>query len=671
MNIKLIHKTFLLFFFGFRRAKCLFTLTLVACKKVHRSLFAIHLLAYYILKFLFLFVSRRPTPLRATSGVSDRPQTSDTPKPKPTNVFYVWYTELCRRQNSNPVSTIRPNHLKNEQILDFVADRIKIEDWAPFFNALKLDASLHAIAIHSRMEKQKLIEDADTEDKVKRLKKWYGCICTRYVLRTLLRTLCSCLKNNIVLSYLELEGLLISGEYLEIILKGLHSNKTLKYLSFKSCPIMDEGCFEICENLHSLPNIEVLNLSSCGLGTESGKYIAKLIKYQQINRYCESWHSSLRYEEPEVNNMAGLKRFTLSNNPNIGDDGLELILSELIDDLWIRAIDMQRCNITEAIGDKIIDTLEYNRSLEIADFRNNSLEHDTLSRIFEVLKSKQTGDSEYQWCQTTTTLGSTVQILGSLKKNVTSSQSKTTMKTGVKRQMTMPFLPRKSEIKDVKENINNSITTDKQNLLKTKEQLMNLYERLKEETVKREKAEERCEELQRQIDELMSLKKNQVILKEFSNMKTYIDKFINFVQKNGNLEQHKPIIADLQNALNEVQVLAKPYERITKAVNNSANKGEIFSGSSGKAVRKDHSSCNVHTLFQNLTGEPLEEDEEDFGINLNLSPDTERSTDSESIETMKRFLEELSNEELRFSTTEDLSELSRSSESEENSYKLE
>lgn len=209
---------------------------------------------------------------------------SSPARPKPTNVFYVWYSELCRRQNTNPVSAIRPNHLKNEQILDFVADRIKIEDWAPFLNALKLDTSLHAIAIHSRMEKQKIIEEADTEDKVKRLKKWYGCICTRYVLRSLIRSLCNCLKNTSVLSYLELEGLLISGEYLQMVLKGLNLNKTLKYISFKNCPIEDEGCFEICETLHSLPNIEIVDLSSCNLTKKSGEYIGKLIKFQQINR---------------------------------------------------------------------------------------------------------------------------------------------------------------------------------------------------------------------------------------------------------------------------------------------------------------------------------------------------------------------------------------------------
>lgn len=86
-----------------------------------------------------------------------------------------------------------------------------------------------------------------------------------------------------------------------------------------------------------------------------------------------------------------------------------------------------------------------------------------------------------------------------------------------------------------------------------------------------------------------------------------------------------------------------------------------------------HSTSNVHELFENLTGKPCdeEEDDDDFGMNLDLSPrmrqssssyttDTSRSTDSESVETMKRLLEELSQEDR--SSMDELSELSRSSE---------
>lgn len=409
------------------------------------------------------------------------------------------------------------------------------------------------------MERQKLIVEADTEEKVRRLKKWFGCICTKYVLKSLIRSLCTCLKNTPVLTCLELDGILISDEFLQTLLKGLTQNKTLKLLSLKGCPINDEGCFELCETLHSLPNIEIINLSSCNLTYKSGECVGKLIKYQQINRYCESWHSSLRYEEPQVVNMAGIKRISLNNNPKMGDTGLESILNELVDDLWIKALDMQRCNITEAISGKIIETLEYNRSLEVADFRHNDLEPDTISRILECLKTKQSDDPEYRWCFTSTTLTSTMlDTFGPVSSHQLNSKStKNIHNTAtLRRQKTSPVFTkqtstnfRKAEVKESKDNDK----TDE--LIKAKEQMVKLYEKLKEEIIKRQEAEQKCEELQKQVDELLSLQKNQMIMKEFANMKTYINKFISLLKQKGHVAENNSIIKDLQHALEEVSAI--------------------------------------------------------------------------------------------------------------------
>lgn len=71
--------------------------------------------------------------------------------------------------------------------------------------------------------------------------------------------------------------------------------------------------------------------------------------------------------------MRGIKRITLNCNQDFGDEAFECSLSELEDDLWIRAIDLQKCGITDNIAMKIIDTLHYNRSLEILDLRQNDL----------------------------------------------------------------------------------------------------------------------------------------------------------------------------------------------------------------------------------------------------------------------------------------------------------
>ncbi|GJQ86140.1 hypothetical protein Trydic_g13421 [Trypoxylus dichotomus] len=326
--------------------------------------------------------------------------------PKPVNIFYIWYGELCRRANVTPLSIVKPAKPKNESVLDFTADRIKAEEWSPILNALRQDTSLHVIAIRSRVE-CKFLEDVDTERKAREMKRKGGSIYTKYILKALSSALTCVIKRSQVISCLELDGLPITTEYLEPFLEALAKNKTIKILSLKHCPIRDSGCQQLCMCLRYIPNIEILNLTACGLGSLSAQYIAKVIRYQQINRYCESWHSSLRYEDPDIGIMTGLKRITLNNNPNIGDEGLTHILNELDDDLWIKALDMQKCNITDNISSRLIDVIDYSKSLEVADFRNNEmLSMNTIEKILEILKNKQRFgyESDYPWCLTTTTL---------------------------------------------------------------------------------------------------------------------------------------------------------------------------------------------------------------------------------------------------------------------------
>lgn len=137
-------------------------------------------------------------------------------------------------------------------------------------------------------------------------------------------------------------------------------------------------------------------------------YIAKLIKFQQLNRYTTSWHKSLRYSEPDSEKMCGIRRITLNANLKLGDEGLSYILNELEDDLWIEAFDVQKCGITEEISNKILDILQYNRSLRIADFRQNEDLHPcTLEKILEILREKEIYndyDNKFQWCNSVMSL---------------------------------------------------------------------------------------------------------------------------------------------------------------------------------------------------------------------------------------------------------------------------
>lgn len=53
-------------------------------------------------------------------------------------------------------------------------------------------------------------------------------------------------------------------------------------------------------------------------------------------RHNEAWQNSLRYRQPDLECMTGLRRITLNDNPMIGDHGAILLAEALRDDLWLK-----------------------------------------------------------------------------------------------------------------------------------------------------------------------------------------------------------------------------------------------------------------------------------------------------------------------------------------------
>ncbi|KAK4879677.1 hypothetical protein RN001_007823 [Aquatica leii] len=436
---------------------------------------------------------------------------------KPRNIFYVWYTELCRRANTNPLNSIKPAKPKNDVVLDFVADRIKCEEWTPILHALCLDTSLHVISIKSRYTGLSFNYEINTEEKARKMKKPSPVLWTDYILKFLTKSLGCCIKNSQVLSSLELDGIPMYLEYLELLLHNLRYSRSVKVLSFKRCQINDCGCQMICANLRLMPNIIVVNLSSCNLTALSGQYLSKIIQHQQINRYSESWHNSLRYEEPDSEAMGGIKRLTLNNNPNIGDDGLVPILDALDDDLWIKAIDMQNCGISENMSNRILSLVEQSNCIEIADFRNNeNLTTRTMEKILEAFEKKYRlgNNPEFQWGETNTsicdnTFSSTRSTISGFSGSVQKARSATLRNLGsvefapskgqLRRTKTQIMIDKGSRYNDFIENFNN------RQLSVAKKQLSELHIKLQAEKSIRLKTEKVNNELQRQLVSIRNL----------------------------------------------------------------------------------------------------------------------------------------------------------------------
>ncbi|KAK6625175.1 hypothetical protein RUM43_005466 [Polyplax serrata] len=311
--------------------------------------------------------------------------------------FAKYYTDLCHIQHSHPLSAIKQNLDKG--ILDFYCDRIKFEEWWSIINALSCDKTLHCVAIRSRHPQKQTIESADTELKAKAVTK-QPVVTTRFVLLWLTEAVKMCLSQSTNLTVLELEGLPILGDYLMSITRGLVETTSLQHLSLSKCPIRDEGTEVVCQAIRNLPSIVSLDLSHCGLTEAGAESIAGLIKYQKLNRYSEAWKQTLRYRDPDVEAMPGLRRITVNSNTNLGDNGVNILAEEIKDDLWLRALDVQDCGLTDVGGRLLVDLLESNSNLVIVDGRGNPfMNDDILLEIMNQLAQNNHNktETEYKW----------------------------------------------------------------------------------------------------------------------------------------------------------------------------------------------------------------------------------------------------------------------------------
>ncbi|XP_021921180.1 centrosomal protein of 78 kDa isoform X3 [Zootermopsis nevadensis] len=251
--------------------------------------------------------------------------------------FSLCYEDLCRIQNQRPLPSVKAHLEKN--ILNFNGDLITCEEWGPILNALALDRSLHFIAVHSRLCAKPAIENIVTESRSRTLQR-VPVLQTHFVLLRLLKAIEVCMSNTEVLTCVELEGLPIGRHYLE-----------------------------------------------------------EFIKYQKIQRCSETWKQTLRYHEPNLDSVPGLRRITLNHNTEIRDEGAVYLMNAARDDLFLKALDLQDCGIGNTGGRAALEMLQSNVSLAVVDLRaNKALSSGLLTQIMEQLHVNSRGaPQQYHW----------------------------------------------------------------------------------------------------------------------------------------------------------------------------------------------------------------------------------------------------------------------------------
>uniref|UniRef100_A0A7R9G717 Uncharacterized protein n=2 Tax=Timema TaxID=61471 RepID=A0A7R9G717_TIMSH len=100
----------------------------------------------------------------------------------------------------------------------------------------------------------------------------------------------------------------------------------------------------------------------------------------------ECWKHTLRYREPDLEAVKGIKRVTLNNNRGLGDDGVLTLLEVIWDDLWLKALDLQDCGLSDRGVRSILDMLAFNTSLTIVDVQvNPGVSDDLVAQVMRML----------------------------------------------------------------------------------------------------------------------------------------------------------------------------------------------------------------------------------------------------------------------------------------------
>ncbi|XP_053910524.1 centrosomal protein of 78 kDa isoform X2 [Cuculus canorus] len=309
--------------------------------------------------------------------------------------FYSHYEHLCALEGSVPLKAVKAN--VTQGALDIIVDRIKAADWVPILNAIRPNKTLISIGIRS-FHQQSLGESG-----VERYKTYFRrripAIRSKDLTGQLCKALKCCLSISDVLKKLELQGLLLRERDLMLLTKGLATASSLQSVSLAHCPIGDGGLETICQSIKNSATIRYVNFTGCNLTWRGAEHIANVLKHQAMKRHGEAWAESLRYRRPDLDYMTGLRRITFNCNMLVGDGGASAFADCLGEDLWLKALDLQQCGISNEGARSLLDALQTNTTLVVLDIRKNPLvDHVMMKNVIErVLMNGTSANSEYMW----------------------------------------------------------------------------------------------------------------------------------------------------------------------------------------------------------------------------------------------------------------------------------
>uniref|UniRef100_A0A673HF14 Centrosomal protein of 78 kDa-like n=1 Tax=Sinocyclocheilus rhinocerous TaxID=307959 RepID=A0A673HF14_9TELE len=307
--------------------------------------------------------------------------------------FEGYYDHVCVAQGSAPVRAVKASLSRG--MLEFNPDHISLTDWTPILSALAINKHLQHVA----MKSCHLTSTGAQSSSRSHSKKKTPVIHSKNMTFQLCKAVQKCLCESSSLKTLQLHGLPLRERDLTALTKGLAKSVSLEYLSLAHCQIADQGLEVICQSVKYSSTIKTVDFSSCNITWQGAEHMANIIKHQAMRRHSTAWVETLRYRKAEFEAMSGLRRITLNDNILIGDRGVTALSRELTEDLWVKAVDLQRCGISNEGAQVLEQMLQSNSTLCVLDIRRNPLVDNNVVKavLKKVLMNTKSHDSQYLW----------------------------------------------------------------------------------------------------------------------------------------------------------------------------------------------------------------------------------------------------------------------------------
>ncbi|XP_076055810.1 uncharacterized protein LOC143033964 isoform X2 [Oratosquilla oratoria] len=286
------------------------------------------------------------------------------------------YRLSCELCNTYPVW--RVTHQLSRGLLDIDIMALSTQDWVSLCSAITNRCTPSKISIQ-------VSEVSPTKEFQRTLKMIADAIS-------------KCLSTSKNLIFLKLSRFPLNGSLNEALCQGLRNTKTLDTIELVNCSLKDKGTERLCQSIKNVPSIRILKLTNNGLTNIGCTAVANLIKHQGLNRDSAMWQDTLRLGLPHLDNMRGLRRITMNNNPKLGEQGLQSLVETLEQDLWIKAIDLQHCGLTKESGRLILKLLSVNKVLEVIDLRNNPFVEKQVQLNLKGILNERNEEGNGKWC---------------------------------------------------------------------------------------------------------------------------------------------------------------------------------------------------------------------------------------------------------------------------------